>query len=209
MIVREDDFACAACPITTYNGQGVARRGAKRSDHCIVYSTKDPPNLVPGEEASNRDEPTMQPYSIKVDPQPGEKLDPLSRIDFAKPQTIHNYVKVKTVGHVNSKSINHLVNQFRLVITQGAAAVSKSEPTMSSVPGPSTTSRDRHTSAYSSSGACGYSSLEVSQRQHHNAYKSGEQGRDYRAGSDNAEANQDNEQARSDESDTDVETESD
>ena len=62
----------------------------------------------------------MRPQSIRVVPDVrDEKLDPMSRIDFGKPHTIHHNLKVRAFGMVGEKSTNDLLNQFKAVLLDG------------------------------------------------------------------------------------------
>ena len=109
VVVREGALDCQAIPITSYGGQGLAKANVKHSDHAIIYSGRDEPPTMPGESG-------MQPFAIRVDPDSkGTKLDPLSRIDFGRPCTIHNYMKVKSFGKVNRNSVHNLLTQYRTV----------------------------------------------------------------------------------------------
>lgn len=59
----------------------------------------------------------MQPYHIRVDSEQKDvKLDPLSRLDFARPHPIDHRVKVKSFGKVNRDSEGNLLTQWRAVI---------------------------------------------------------------------------------------------
>ena len=64
----------------------------------------------------------MQPYPIRIDPDARhDKLDPLSRVDFGKPCTIHHNVKVKSYGMVNKEYLRHLNTQFRNVFLEDSS----------------------------------------------------------------------------------------
>lgn len=137
IVVREGDLACTAVPVTTYNAQGVAKEGVKKSDHSIVYSGRSVPPLGPGEAPSTASEAPMKPYPVQVDTDQGDKLDPLSRIDYARPQTIQHYVKVKSVGKVNKNSMSRLIGQYRLVSEEGSRPKRKARPSQSTFEGQS------------------------------------------------------------------------
>jgi hypothetical protein len=101
--------------VTSYNGQGVGKLHVKKSDHAIIYTGRQaPPPLT--REQPGHGEAGMQPQPIRVDPdQKDEKLDPNSRIDFARPHVIQHYQKVKSFGKVNRDSMAFLLSQFRAV----------------------------------------------------------------------------------------------
>lgn len=114
IVVRAGTNYCTGVPITTNNGQGAAKPGERKSDYCIVYSGAVP-GLAPGEAPSFAGEAPMQPYPIQVDMDRLQKLDGLSRINFAAPKQVHYYFRVKNVGVVNQKSLVHLHTQYMLV----------------------------------------------------------------------------------------------
>jgi hypothetical protein len=106
-------------PVLTYGGHGVSRHKVKKSDHAIIYSSKSPPKAME-QESPKRGEEGMRPNSIRVDPDEKEdKLDPVSRIDFGKPHTVHHNLKVRPFGMVNEKSMSHLLSQFKAVVLDG------------------------------------------------------------------------------------------
>ena len=72
------------------------------------------------DELPSRGEAPMRRDAIRVDPdQKDEKLDPMSRIDFGKPQTIQHNLKVKSFGKVNRASMQSLSSQFGEVWLNG------------------------------------------------------------------------------------------
>ncbi|KAK3712226.1 hypothetical protein LTR37_009088 [Vermiconidia calcicola] len=162
IVVKEGEFACVAVPITTYSAQGVAKPGVTKADHCVVYTGRIVPELGPGEQPMPGEAP-MQPFAIQVNADQGEKLDPLSRIDFAKPQTIHLYAKAKDVGRVNRDSVHNLISQFRTVVAGAPSAthtfVSSPHTGAASVP----RSRDIYQAAYEGLRRQGYNHEEVVQ----------------------------------------------
>lgn len=100
-------------PILTYSGQGVAKRGVKKSDHAIIYTGRIAPEPVQTERPQ-RGEAGMRPGSIRVDPdEPHIRLDPMSRICFGKVYTIEHNVKVQSIGMVNRAYMQSLLYNFR------------------------------------------------------------------------------------------------
>lgn len=82
VVIREADNYCSALPIASYSKQGVSKLGVKKSEHCIIHSTKDPPSPLPLELAK-RGEEGMRPLPIKVDVDDlTETLDDFSRLNF-------------------------------------------------------------------------------------------------------------------------------
>jgi hypothetical protein len=115
VVIRESDGYCGAVPINTYGGQGVAKRGVKKSEHAIIYTGRTQPR-VRTDEAPRREETGMQSIPIRVDPDnPTDQLDPMSRIHFGGITTIQHNIRVKPFGIVNSASMDDLQYQFRKV----------------------------------------------------------------------------------------------
>jgi hypothetical protein len=115
VIIREGAGYCSALPINTYGGQGVAKRGVKKSEHAVIYSGKTEPRIRT-DELPKRGEDGMQPIPIRVDPDTRtEQLDPMSRINFGAVTTVQHNIKVKAFGLVNSASMDDLQYQFRNV----------------------------------------------------------------------------------------------
>lgn len=100
-------------PVLSYNGQGVAKSGVKKSEHAIIFTGKTAPQPTKGERPV-RGEAGMRPRSIRVDPDDaGTKLQAMSRIHFGRVYTIEHNIKVASFGMVNRDSIDALVYQFR------------------------------------------------------------------------------------------------
>nr|OQO31298.1 hypothetical protein B0A51_03276 [Rachicladosporium sp. CCFEE 5018] len=112
---------CGAIRITSYGGQGVSKPGVTKSDHCIVYTTEEPPERTPAEAPDMlQDEQPMQPYAIRIDPHPdaGWGLHALSRLDLADEQRVEYYFRVKNLGKVNRASMPYLETQLKTVREQ-------------------------------------------------------------------------------------------
>jgi hypothetical protein len=130
VVIRQDDSYCNALPINTYGGQGVAKRGVKKSDHCIIWSSRPAPQPRQGpqtgtastlntppqqrnEEVPKRGEDKMRPMTIRVDPDnPTEHLDVMSRLNLAGVTTVQYNIKVKSFGMINQGSVRALRQQF-------------------------------------------------------------------------------------------------
>jgi hypothetical protein len=83
-------------PILTYGMQGVLKYGVHPEDHAVVYTgKKNGPYLLHGEEGLM----TKDPIRIEMNT-PSERLDPLSRLNFAKLYTVEHNVKVSFIGRV-------------------------------------------------------------------------------------------------------------
>ena len=89
-------------PITTYAGRGTAKPGVDASTHAIIYMSNSKPSRLQSEAEMIR-------VPLKVEPaDPSQKLDPLSRVNFAKMYTVEHNVRVMPVGQL-SKSSQHLL----------------------------------------------------------------------------------------------------
>lgn len=109
-----DAIADRARPILTYKHKGVGKAGVKKSEHAIIYTGKDAPPAHRSEHARRGEDGLLT--SIRVDPDdPAEKLDPWSRVDFAKVYCIEHNVKVRSLGKVNDSSMATLQYQFQAV----------------------------------------------------------------------------------------------
>jgi hypothetical protein len=118
VVVREGAQYCSALPISTYNGQGVARPRVVKSDHAIIYAGPDAPHPRL-EEFPSREEAPMRSIPIRVDlDNASEKLDPMCRINFAGIHMIQHNVKTKSVGVVNKNSLADLQLQFNSVFNK-------------------------------------------------------------------------------------------
>jgi hypothetical protein len=80
----------------TYGFQGVLKFGVHPNDHAVVYSSRrDGPYI------SDREEGLMTKKSIRIEiKDPSHKLDPMSRLNYAKVYTVEHNVKVLFVGKV-------------------------------------------------------------------------------------------------------------
>ncbi len=96
IIMREDKGHCICIPILTYGYRGVLKPGVHVETHTVVYSSQtDGPYYLAGEEKLLTKKP------IKLDMKdPSEKLDPLSRLNYAKTYTVEHNVKVLFIGKV-------------------------------------------------------------------------------------------------------------
>lgn len=82
-------------PVSTYGGQGVAKRGIDPRSHAVMYMADTGP-LV------GSDEPRMTKKPLRIVPaSPGEKLDPMSRLNFGKVHTVEHNIRVRPIGRVS------------------------------------------------------------------------------------------------------------
>ncbi|KAG4435146.1 hypothetical protein IFR05_009378 [Cadophora sp. M221] len=84
-------------PILTYGRQATLKNGAHGEDHAAVYSNH---HKTSGPTILSEESMTKEP--IKIDIRLGsEKLDPLSRLNYAKVYTVEHNVEVNFIGRVN------------------------------------------------------------------------------------------------------------
>ncbi|KAL4933293.1 uncharacterized protein BDV17DRAFT_251537 [Aspergillus undulatus] len=100
MVVVRKLSQCSWCiAINTYGGQGVAKPGIDEAQHAIVYMRGASPI------ASEDERPMVkEPLEISPDRQ-GERLDPMSRLNFGKIYTVEHNVKVLPIGKVATRSM--------------------------------------------------------------------------------------------------------
>lgn len=145
IVVRSQMQSCLAVPITTYSGRGVAKDHVKKSDHCIAHTGSMAPEPEPNE-MPIAGESGMQPIPIRIDSDDKEKkLDKMSRIDFARPQTVQYYSIVKNFGKVNERSMYALLSQFQNVMDPSRTRTALAPPRPSVLQ----SSRSKHVQAYS------------------------------------------------------------
>jgi hypothetical protein len=132
-------------PILTYGGRGLLKPGAHPEDHAVIYSSESGgPYLQDGEQIG------MKAVEVKIKDQ-SNKLDPLSRLNYAKLFTIEHNVKVFWIGRLAKEYEQQVVTDYRCIhppladrpyineyndssgdMTQGAEG---SEPEYTSAPG--------------------------------------------------------------------------
>ncbi|KAG4439648.1 hypothetical protein IFR05_004845 [Cadophora sp. M221] len=111
IIVAADVGHCQCLPILTYGGKATLRLGVKPEVHAIVYMDGQLPQPLPGEALS------LEP--IKVNPKTNrDKLDPASRVNYAKIYTVEHNVKVQFIGKISDTSRRTFMNDFDLVWDQ-------------------------------------------------------------------------------------------
>jgi hypothetical protein len=100
--------------ISTYGGQGAAKKDARSQDHAVVYSSAEyEPRPGPDENL------TLGAFPIIIE-EAGERLDPRSRIDLGKVYTVEHNVRVLRVGRISPDHIKRLNEAFAR--TMGFAA---------------------------------------------------------------------------------------
>lgn len=94
-------------PILTYGGQGTTKYGSHPEDHAVIYSSKEggPQYLY------NETKIIKKPIRCDIK-QPEEKLDPASRLNYAKLYTVEHNVKVMFIGRVATKYEQQIVTDY-------------------------------------------------------------------------------------------------
>ena len=101
-------------PIATYGRQGVAKAGVVKSEHAIAYASGTSPSRYGGEGAVAPERPMRRPVRIQPD-EPGDILDPMSRINYARCYTVEHNVKVMPFGLVHKDSEKEFLYSFKNV----------------------------------------------------------------------------------------------
>ncbi|KAK3641605.1 hypothetical protein LTR56_011206 [Elasticomyces elasticus] len=116
VVIREGAHFCSALPIYTYGGQGVGKQSVRKSDHVIIYTSKQAPRPLTAELSKQGEPDEMRPTPVRVVPDsPADILSSTSRLDLAKVHTIHHNIKVKPLGEVHPNSIEAFKAQFASV----------------------------------------------------------------------------------------------
>jgi hypothetical protein len=94
-------------PILTYGGKGTTKKGLDPTTHAIIYMSDQNPRRLAAETKM-----TKEPLAVDA-ASPDQKLDDLSRINFAKIYTVEYNVKIMPVGQVTASSLPYLTSYFR------------------------------------------------------------------------------------------------
>jgi hypothetical protein len=95
----------------TYGGQGTAKAGVKAQNHAIIFidSAGKAPEQLKGEERL-----ILRP--IRVDPlSRHDKLNPESRINYAKVYTVEHNIKVAFIGRIHADSRSTFLTDFKRI----------------------------------------------------------------------------------------------
>jgi hypothetical protein len=93
-------------PILTYGGQGTLKYGVHPEDHAPIYSSRrDGPCLLEGEQ------PGKEAIRVEVIDL-SHKLDPMSRLNYAKLYTVEHNVKVFFIGKIAKSSEQKVVDAY-------------------------------------------------------------------------------------------------
>ncbi|KAF2415379.1 hypothetical protein EJ08DRAFT_571302, partial [Tothia fuscella] len=110
VVIREGTTYCSCLPIQTYSGKGVGKKGVEKNHHAIIYTGKEP-KPQKNEKPKGKEHGMRRP--IKVRPKAHtDKLDDMSRINFAKIYTVEHNVKVYDFGKVDPEDEHALLSNF-------------------------------------------------------------------------------------------------
>lgn len=104
----------ATRPIQTYTGRGVSKPGVEKHHHAIIFTGKKEPKAKPEESPRQGEYGMRSSIKAKANHQ-GDKMDPMSRLNFAKIHTVEHNVKVYDFGKVDDADLHKLTSTFRLV----------------------------------------------------------------------------------------------
>ncbi|TVY18997.1 hypothetical protein LARI1_G004116 [Lachnellula arida] len=105
VIVANDHGHSQCVPILTYQGMGKGPQGFKFDYHAIIYSGATPPEEFQDEFLRNG--------PIQAIPKTArDKLDPASRVNYAKIYTVEHNVKVQFIGRIAEASRESFTQAF-------------------------------------------------------------------------------------------------
>ncbi|KAL9123052.1 MAG: hypothetical protein Q9187_000403 [Circinaria calcarea] len=108
------EYQSICIQISTYGGCGATRKGLNQEEHCIVYTSSKPPKRLEGETKMLKDSIRVKAVSSS------EKLDPLSRVNFAKTYPVPHSAKVKEIGTITGRDLKKLVGYWRILSHGGS-----------------------------------------------------------------------------------------
>lgn len=92
----------------TYGYQGTKKPGVKAEYHAMIYTGREVPSPLPGEQLVKR--------AVRMEPSsPEEKLDPKSRVNYAKVYTIEHNIRVCFIGKIHADSRATFDTDFRVI----------------------------------------------------------------------------------------------
>ncbi|KAH7068392.1 hypothetical protein BKA63DRAFT_113414 [Paraphoma chrysanthemicola] len=105
-VVRPHSTFSVCLRINTYGGQGTTKTGLNPRDHAAVIPAGG--RFIEHTKGEQLDK---EPIEIKIEDQEIE-IDPMSRINFAKPYTVEHNVKIRNIGRVFGESVGCLDRYF-------------------------------------------------------------------------------------------------
>jgi hypothetical protein len=106
VVVRKRLHSCLCLAIYTYSGKGTAKNDVRPQDHAVVYvHGSEEPALLPDEQSKKG------AFPIIIE-EPGETIDPMSRLDFSRIYTVEHNVKVLKIGRISPDHHERLEKYF-------------------------------------------------------------------------------------------------
>jgi hypothetical protein len=92
----------------TYGSQGTNKPGVKAEYHAMIYTSRAVPSPLWGEQLVKR--------AVRMElSSPEEKLDPTSRVNYAKVYTIEHNVRVCFIGKIHADSRATFETDFKAI----------------------------------------------------------------------------------------------
>jgi len=111
VVIREGHGVCWCIPINTYGGQGLKRPSFNKDDidaHAIIHMIDQQHTYLVGEPRSRK----RNPIAVKK-ARADQKLDPASRLNFARVHSVDHRVKVMDVGSVIPECLQDLEEYWK------------------------------------------------------------------------------------------------
>ncbi|RMY81799.1 hypothetical protein D0861_08168 [Hortaea werneckii] len=101
LIIQEGENECYCLRISTNAGRGVSslRTGVLKKHHSPVYSGRDPPELLPGEEPRAGEDPMQEPIAVES-ARYGQSLDVSARLLWTQVYKVSHGVETALFGKV-------------------------------------------------------------------------------------------------------------
>jgi hypothetical protein len=90
--------------IHTYQNKGTTARHVRPRDHVVIYTGRQPPELVDGEDEVIL---SRTPIKVTLDPK-GEALLPTSRLNLSKLHTVEHNISVSMIGKILPRDVDKL-----------------------------------------------------------------------------------------------------
>jgi hypothetical protein len=111
VVIREKTHSCLCLPLYTYGHRGTTKSDIRPQDHALVYDSRNGPQPGSAEEILEK-----EPFAIIVE-DASERIDGMSRLNFAQVYTIQHNVKVAKVGRIAKDQLERLNDYFLKSIT--------------------------------------------------------------------------------------------
>jgi len=105
VVVRTHSGFSVCLRSSTYSGQATTKPGVNARDHAAVVPVGTQSTLLSGERLEKKD------IQVKIE-NDKTTIDPMSRINFAKPYTVEHNVEILNIGRVVGESVGLLDKYF-------------------------------------------------------------------------------------------------